>query len=109
MKAKPTRGNGWACGSLPLVPVDANVLRLPAAGDDVLLAVAVQVRDRQVFHRDAAVVEDEAVPLLALAVGVLVDSDAALLGEGVALRRVIAHTDHEFIILVAVEVGEPDG
>ena len=89
---------------MPAVPGRA------ADGDDVGLAVAVEVGDGQVFHRDAAVVEDVPLPLRALAVGALVDADAAALRELVArLRvRVVAHADDEFVRAVAVEVREPD-
>ena len=53
---------------LPLIPVYPRVVRPPADGDDVRLAVAVQVGDRQVLDRHAAVIDDVPGPLLAVAV-----------------------------------------
>src|SRR5690242_5331080 len=70
----PKRGGGEE--SLPLIPVYPRVVRPPADGDDVRLAVAVQVGDRQVLDRDPAIVDDEPGPLLADAVRRLVEADS---------------------------------
>src|SRR4051812_7582609 len=95
--------------SLPLIPVDAAIPRRAAHGDDVDLAVAVEVGRGEVFDRDPAVFDNRALPLSALAVGALVDPNAAALLERVAhlLVRVVAHADDEFVRAVAVEVREP--
>src|SRR4051812_31334232 len=75
--------------SLPLIPIYPRVVRPPADGDDVRLAVPVQVGDRQVLDRHPTVIDDVPGPLLAHAVGGLVDADAALLGKRVPLGRVV--------------------
>src|SRR5262249_40543230 len=90
-----------------LVPVDSNIVRLSAPGDDVDAAIAVEVRRGEVFHGDAAVVEDVPCPFRALVVERLVQPHAAPLAGFVAF--VVADADDDFVILVAVEVGAPDG
>src|SRR5262249_37570810 len=95
--------------SLPLIPVYPHVLGRPADGDDVRLAVAVQVGHGQVLDRDAPVVKDHPLPLLADGVGALVNAHAALLGERVPLRRIVANADDETVTTTAIQVGTPDG
>src|SRR6516225_11022353 len=89
------------------IPVDANVVRLPADGDDVDAAVAVEARRRQVFDGNAAVVENMPGPLRALVVERLVEPNAATLAGLVAF--VVAYAYDDFVVLVAVEIGAPDG
>src|SRR4029077_6778174 len=52
----------------PLIPINANVMRLPPDGDDVDAAVAVEVAGGDVFHGDAAIVENVPGPVSALVV-----------------------------------------
>src|SRR5262245_34101298 len=77
------------------VAVDADVLRLPANGDDVDLAVAVEVGTGRVLDGHAAVLDDLPLPLLALLVEGLVDAHPAALAAG--LRFIVAHTNHQFV------------
>ena len=41
----PSDGRRWAFGLLPLIPIDAAIAGGAADGDDVWLAVAVEVAD----------------------------------------------------------------
>src|SRR4051812_14816391 len=105
----------WARKSTPssrsrLVPVDLDVVRGPAAGDDLGLAVAVEVRGQGVLAGHAAVVERVAGEgeLVALQRRVE-DEDAGPLRalRGVLVR--VALADDDLVVAVAVEVGAPDG
>src|SRR6516164_5679349 len=80
---------------LALIPINAQVVRLPAHGNDVDLAVAVEVGGGEVLDGHAAVIDNLPSPFLALAVGALVDTHAAALREFVARLRVgiVAHAD----------------
>src|SRR5262245_43858363 len=107
MSAQGTESARGACGVhslLALIPVDACVLRLPADGDDVRAAVAVELGDREVFDRDAALVEELARPLRAEGLGRAVDADAAALSAAL-----LAAADDQLVGAVAVEVGGRDG
>jgi hypothetical protein len=99
-----------ANGLLPLVPVDAAVLRLAADGDDFDLAVTIEVSSGQVLDRDATFIEQHPLPYCPLAVGAFVNADTAAFLEDVAgLRvRVVANADYEFIRAITIEIGEPD-
>src|SRR5262249_23102093 len=80
--------------------------RLPTDGDDVDAAVAVEVLGREVFHGDAAVVEDVPGPFRAGVVERFVEPHAAPLAGLVAL--VVPDADDEFVFTIAVEVSCPD-
>src|SRR5262249_46981529 len=58
--------------------------------------------------RDAAVVDDLALPLGADVIERLVNAYAAPFLEGVALGRVVADADDQLVVAVAVQVGTPD-
>ena len=75
---------------LRFVPVDANVVRGPADGDDGDLAVAVEIDGGEVLDGDAAVVDDLALPFRAAFVRGLVDAHAAALGDIVAATLALA-------------------
>src|SRR5262249_39654627 len=92
---------------LPLVPVNANVLRLPADGDDVNLAVAVEVGRGQVLDVHTALVDQGPLPLCSLRARRSVDAHAAPLARLHA--QVVAHADNQLVVAVTVEVGAPDG
>src|SRR5262245_10802172 len=82
-------------------------MSLPAHGDDVDLAVAVQVRTSKVLDGDAAVVEDRACPFGAISVGGLIKANAAAVA-GIRVQ-VVADADNQLLVAVAIEVGAPDG
>src|SRR5262245_18984478 len=79
---------------------------LPADGNDVGFAVAVEVRDGQVFTRDAAVIDDLPLPFLAFAVRVFVNPHAPAFSPFFA--QVITHADDDFILAIAIKVGTPE-
>src|SRR5579864_1223231 len=94
---------------LLLIPIDFRVPGLAAHGDDVDAAVAVDVGTNQVFDRHTAVVYNLPGPLLALAVGTFIDPHAAPQCKFVAglWIWVVADTDDQLIVAVAIEVGTP--
>src|SRR5262249_30225446 len=92
---------------LPLVPVNADVVRLPPHGDDVDATIPVQVRRRQVLDRHAAVLDNLPLPLAVLDVGRLVDAHSAPLSRLLA-QVAVTHADDQLLVAVAVDVGAPD-
>src|SRR5262249_23737128 len=91
---------------LALVPVNADVVRLPPDGDDVDAAVAVQIRNGEVLHRHPAVLDNLPLPLAVLQVSGLVDAHPATLAG--LLAPVVADADDQLLHAVAVNVGTPD-
>src|SRR5262245_2315991 len=109
-RAFPTDPSAPGTGaSLPLVPVYPRVVRAPTDGDDVRLAVAVQIGHGLVLDRDPAILDNVSSPYFAHAVRGLVDADSAFLGKRIALAGVITNADDQLVLAVAVEVGAPDG
>src|SRR6266852_6973614 len=86
----------------PLIPVNADVAGCPAGGDDVGSAVAVEIGDRQRFHRHAAVFDNVPDPFRSRFVEGLVDADAAPFAG--LITEVVADTDDDLVIAVAVQV-----
>src|SRR5947209_16596895 len=98
---------GWGCRLLrgcALVPVDLDVPGGAADGDDVDLAIGVEVGAGEILGRHAAVVDDVLFPLCGGGVGCAEDVDAAadLLGKRVA------YADDDFVAAIAIEVGAPE-
>src|SRR5262249_42450966 len=90
----------------PLIPVNPAIPRLAAHRHDVDPSIAIQVRGRQVFHRDAAVFDDFLGPLGTDAIEALVDAHAAFLaGLG---TQIVADPDNQLVVAVAVQIGHPD-
>ena len=96
---------------LPAIPVDFHVMGCAAAGDDIREAVAIQVGGEGVFAGHAAIVDG--VPLE----GERLSSRAwdrkrrrqVLVGTGTPGLLGSALTDDQLVVVVAVEVGRPDG
>src|SRR4029077_10183754 len=74
-----------------LVPVNADVTGLPADGDDVRSAIAIEVGDRQGFHSHAAVFDYVPSPFSAVFVYDFIDADAATFAWLIA--EIVANAD----------------
>src|SRR6185437_7823617 len=90
---------------LGFVPIDAHVFRLPSHRDNILPAVAIEIGGRQILDVHAARIDQLPRPFLSAGVLRVVHSQAAAM-VGVL---VVADADHEFFILVAVEIDAPYG
>src|SRR5262245_19647952 len=103
-----TLGNRYLRASmtdlLSLIPVDACILGLPAHGDKVNSAVAIQVGRRQVLDCDATGFDDLPAPAAAALIEGSVDANAARF-----LAPLVANADDQLLIAVAIQIGGRHG
>src|SRR5438270_220735 len=102
-------GAGWMADSFraPSTGDFGPMTSGPADGHQVNLALAVQVGGGKVLNSHAAFIHQLPLPLRSLAVGGLVNADAATLAG--LFAQVVAHADDQLLVAVAVQISTPDG
>src|SRR5262245_56016811 len=87
----------------PLVPVNADVAGLPADGDDVRSAVAVEIADGQGFHGHPAVFDNVTGPARAFLIERLIDAHAAPLAG--FITEIITDAGDDFLLVIIVKIA----
>ena len=79
-------------------------MRLTADGHDIHPTIAVQITSGKIFNRDAARIDDSAIPLRAGCIFGVVDSQPATM----LVIHVVADADDQLLCFVIIQVSTED-
>src|SRR6188472_1219899 len=91
--------------SFAFVPVNLDVMRRSADGNEISPPVAVEVARREVFDRDTPRINKLPRPFRAGCILWVIDPHTAFGG----IAQVVPHANHQLFVLIAVDIYRPDG